>query len=370
MQNQIRTFLFCAFLVLSSTGIFAQDNQVKIGAPFLIIAPDARSAGYGDQGAATSADNNSQFWNPAKYIFSGSSTGASYTFTPWLKNSADDINLHFLSGFYKIGDKQAVSASLRYFSLGTIPFTDISGNKTGEFGANEFALDAAYSRKLSENLSAAVSFRYLRSDLTGNNASTSTYETKAASTFAADIALYYQRKLEVNEVAFGVNISNLGTKISYSDNGEKSFIPSNLRLGARYTFNISELHKLSLLAETSKLLVPTPKYENGVDKNADKTVLEGIFTSFGDAPGGFKEEMKEFVYSLGAEYTYAKTISLRSGYFHEAQSKGNRKYFTFGLGANYKSFIFDIAYLVPTNSGSNNPLDNTLRFSVGFQMGK
>lgn len=365
MQKQIRTFLIWTFLVFSSTSIFAQEAP-KVGAPFLKIAPDARSAGYGDQGAATVPDNNSQFWNPAKYIFSDYKTGASYTFTPWLRNSADDMNLHFLSGFYKIDDRQAVSASLRYFSLGSIPFTDISGNLMQDVKANEFAIDVAYSRKFSENLSSSVAFRYIRSDLTGS----SNEQYKAGSVFAADVALYYQKKLEINEIAFGVNISNLGPKISYSTDGEKSFIPTNLRLGARYTFNLNEQNKLSLLAETSKLLVPTPNIKNGIDKNADKTVLEGIFSSFGDAPGGFSEEMKEFVYSLGAEYTYAKTVSLRTGYFHEAETKGNRKYFTFGLGANYKSFIFDVAYLVPTSSGNNSPLANTLRFSVGFKLDK
>jgi hypothetical protein len=371
MHKTLRSFSLFAAILISTSNLFGQDNPINVGAPFLTITPDARAAGYGDQGVATSPDNNSQYWNPAKYAFASSRYGGSYSFTPWLKNIADDINLHYLSGFYKVDDKQTVSASLRYFSLGNISFRDNSGYITTDFKPNEFSIDVAYSRKLAESLSASIVFRYLRSDLTGSNSIPDlNIDTKAASAFAADIALYYQKIVAQNEYAFGVTISNIGPKISYSDAGEKSFIPTNLRIGARYTRSISEKSKISGLLETSKLLVPTPNIENGVDKNADKGVMDGIFSSFGDAPGGFSEELKEFVYSIGAEYSYANTVALRTGYFHEAATKGNRKFYTFGFGVNYKMFTIDASYLVPSSGGRNNPLDNTFRFSLGFQIPK
>ncbi|TCN70088.1 type IX secretion system outer membrane channel protein PorV [Acetobacteroides hydrogenigenes] len=364
-----RPFLLLGSLLVLSSNLFGQDSQINMGAPFLTITPDARSAGYGDQGVASSPDNSSQYWNPAKYSFSNSKYGGSYSFTPWLNNIADDINLHFLSGFYRFDDKQTVSASLRYFSLGNISFRDDFGNVTSDFKPNEFAIDLAYSRKLTESFSAAIAFRYLRSDLMGSNAIPDlNVETKAASAFAADIALYYQKRADKNEYALGVNISNIGPKISYSDVGEKSFIPTNLRIGARYTRTIGEKSKISGLLETSKLLVPSPNIENGIDKNADKGVIDGIFSSFGDAKGGFSEELKEFVYSIGAEYSYANIFALRTGYFHEAETKGNRKFYTFGVGINYKAFTVDASYLIPSSGGRNNPLDNTFRFSIGVQI--
>ncbi|WP_320052221.1 type IX secretion system outer membrane channel protein PorV [uncultured Acetobacteroides sp.] len=371
MHKKLRPFFLFGSFLISASNLFGQDNQISVGAPFLTITPDARAAGYGDQGAATSPDNNSQYWNPAKYAFANGKYGGSYSFTPWLKNITDDISLHYLSGYYKVDDKQTVSASLRYFSLGNITFTGNDGNITTDFKPNEFSIDVAYSRKLAESLSASIAFRYLRSDLTGNNAIPDlNIDTKAASAFAADIALYYQKVVGQNEYALGVNISNIGPKVSYSNVGEKSFIPTNLRVGVRYTRCVGEKSKVSGLLETSKLLVPTPDIENGVDKNANKGVLDGIFSSFGDAPGGFKEELKEFVYSIGAEYSYANTIALRAGYFHEAETKGNRKFYTFGFGINYKMFIIDASYLAPSNGGRNNPLDNTFRFSLGFQIPK
>ena len=367
----LRSFLLAGSILIFSSNLFGQDSQINVGAPFLTITPDARSAGYGDQGAATSPDNSAQYWNPAKYTFSNSKFGGSYSFTPWLNNISDDISLHYLSGFYKVDERQAISASLRYFSLGNISFRDDYGNITSDFKPNEFAIDLAYSRKLTGSLSASIAFRYLRSDLTGKTAIPDlNIDTKAASAFATDIAIYYQKQIEKNEYAFGVNISNIGPKISYSDVGDKSFIPTTLRIGARYTRSIGEKSKISGLLETSKLLVPTPVYENGIDKNTDKGVIDGIFSSFSDAPGGFSEELKEFVYSIGAEYSYANILALRSGYFHEAEMKGNRKFYTFGLGINYKMFSIDVSYLAPANGGRNNPLDNTFRFTLGFQIPK
>lgn len=376
MRKTLRTFFLFGSFLISVSNLFGQDNQINVGAPFLNITPDARAAGYGDQGAATSPDNNSQYWNPAKYAFANGRYGGSYSFTPWLKNITDDINLHYLSGFYKVDNKQTVSASLRYFSLGNISFRDVNGNNTTDFKPNEFSIDVAYSRKLAESLSASIAFRYLRSDLTGNNAIPDlNIDTKAASAFAADIAIYYQKVVGQNEYALGVNISNIGPKISYSNVGEKSFIPTNLRIGVRYTRSIGEKNKISGLLETSKLLVPTPNYKkddmgNTYDANANKGIIDGIFSSFGDAPGGFNEELKEFVYSIGAEYSYANIIALRTGYFHESEMKGNRKFYTFGFGINYKMFTIDASYLVPSSGGRNNPLDNTFRFSLGFQIPK
>lgn len=375
-RKQRRGCLFLGFILLMSISVNAQEGgQIEIAAPFLTITPDSRAAGFGDQGAATTADNNSQFWNPAKYLFASYKGGVSYTYTPWLKNVASGINLHNIAGFYKVDGRQAVSASLRYFSIGDIPIWDINGNVVKEFKPNEFAVDLAYSRKLSEHLSGSVAFRFIRSDLTGGisipNVSGNAGESNSVSSVAADVALYYQRVLaNNNEFALGLNLSNLGPKVSYSSSSEKAFIPATFRLGGRYTFNLNAQNKISALIETSKLMVPSPNYKNGVNTNADKTVLEGVFSSFGDAPGGFSEELKEFTYSIGAEYYYANRFGVRTGYFHESQMKGNRKFFTFGVGVNYNIFAIDLAYLAPTNSGSNNPLGNTIRFTVGAQIGK
>lgn len=365
--------LVILFTLLSIVSKSQEANQIIVGAPFLTITPDARSAGFGDQGVATTADNNSQFWNAAKYTTAAYQSGVSYTYTPWMKNVADNINLHSIAGFYKFDDKQAVSASLRYFSLGDINFTDDNGNLTTNAKPNEFAIDAAYSRKLSATLSAAVTFRFLRSDLTGSSSipnvgGTSTIESKAATSAAADIALYYSKKFTGhNEFAIGLSISNIGPKISYSSDADKVNIPTNLKLGTRYTFDAGENCTVAALLETSKLLVPTPDYDkNGINKNADKTVLEGMFSSFCDASDGFSEELKEFTYSIGTEVNIYNTILARAGYFHESETKGNRQFFTFGVGGKYKMAVIDLAYLVPSTTGKNNPLDNTFRFSVGL----
>lgn len=376
MKIMQRLYLLISAIIIGIPSLYGQDKQIKVGAPFLNITPDARSAGYGDQGAATTPDNFSQFWNPAKYIFTEKSYGAAYSYTPWLKNIANDIALHSLSGFYKFDNNQVVSASLRYFSIGEIPLRSESGQDPGGQALvakpNEFAFDVAYSRKLGESFSTSVTFRYFRSDLTGGVSIPDIQgitDIKTASSFAADIAAYYFRQLGKGELAVGGSISNIGPKISYSKDGDKSFIPTNLRIGARYTLPVGQKSKISALLETAKLLVPTPDIDqNGKDKNADKSVVSGIFSSFADAPGGFKEEMNEFVYSAGLEYTYANTLALRSGYFNENKEKGNRKFFTFGLGVTYNIFTIDASYLVPSSSGSNSPLDNTFRFSLGIQM--
>lgn len=362
----------CSTLGYSQTDIIGREyNPIKVGVAFLSITPDSRAAGYGDQGVASIADNNAQFWNPAKYPFHEAKGGASFTYTPWLKNLISGISLNYLAGFYKIDQVQAVSASLRYFALGKIEFKDESNMLQKQFSPNELAFDAAYSRMFSNEISSAIAFRYLRSDITGNS-----LETKTASSFAADIALYYQKELRrgynKNEIALGASITNIGSKIAYSnDANNKAFIPTTLRIGGRYTAEADRKHLFSIMLEISKLLVPTPKYdENNQNLSANKSVIEGLFSSFGDAPNGFKEELQETMLSAGAEYTYNSAISLRAGLFNESKNKGNRKFFTFGGGIKYSAFILDFAYLVPTANGANNPLANTFRITIGTELGK
>lgn len=366
----------CSTLGFSQTDIIGREyNPIRVGAAFLAITPDARAAGYGDQGVATIADNNSQFWNPAKYPFQESKGGASLTYTPWLKNIINGISLNYLAGFYKLDQVQSVSASLRYFALGSVEFKDGSNTLQKQYSPNELSFDMAYARKFSDNLSAAVAFRYLRSDITGGF-SQNAVETKTASTFAADMGLYYQRQLGRGygrkEVALGASITNLGPKISYSDDaGNKAFIPTMLRVGGRYTAEANRIHLFSFMLEAAKLLVPTPKYdENNKNLNGNKSVMSAIFSSFGDAPGGFREELQEVTFAAGAEYTYNNMISFRAGMFNESQNKGNRKFYSFGGGIKFSAFLFDFSYLVPTANGANNPLANTFRITVGTELGK
>lgn len=356
---------FCSFGALGQA-----DRAIRYGAPFLTIAPDARAAGLGDQGVASAPDNNSQYWNAAKYLFADTRMGATYTYTPWLQNITDNVYLNSLTGFYKLDDKQAVSGSLRYLSLGDLTINDLSGNYVRSFKPNEFAFDFGYSRRLGEKISASVSFRYLYSNLTGNaSVPNLSVDTKAVSSVGADIGVYSQHAVGNNEFGWGASICNIGPKISYSNSGSKWFQPTTLRLGLRYTIKVNENHQISFLGETAKLLVPSPDYNsNGVDLNADKSVIGGMFSSFGDSKGGFSGEMKEFVYSLGAEYCYQKSLAVRTGYFNESKEQGNRKFVTFGLGLNYKQMLIDLSYLVQTSGGSNSPLDNTLRASLGIRL--
>lgn len=363
-------------LAYSQSDIIGREfNPIRVAAPFLTIAPDSRAAGYGDQGVASNADNNSQYWNPAKYIFTNTKGGFSITYTPWLKNLINGISLSNLSGYVKVGDNQSVSASLRYFSLGEVEFTDNSNTLQKRFKPNELALDAAYSRRLNDILSSSIGFRYISSNLTGAYA-LDAVETKKASSFAADIALYLEKPISMGyndaEVAFGMSISNIGSKVSYSnDANSKSFLPTTMRIGGRYSIVANRMHKISGLIETSKLLVPSPEYdEQGNNLNAQKSVVSSIFSSFGDAPGGMKEELNEFTFSLGAEYTFNNTFSLRAGSFTESKNKGNRKFFTVGGGLKYNLLVLDIAYLVPTSNGANNPLANTFRITIGTELGQ
>ena len=351
------------------------NRIISTGVPLLLIAPDSRAGAMGDVGAASKPDANSIHWNAAKLSFTEKQAGLSFSYTPWLRQIVSDIKLMYLSGYYKIDDRSTVGGSLTYFSLGSIDFFSEEGISTGTYKPNEFAFDLAYSMKLSNNLSLSLTVRYIRSDLTqGQNVGTT--QTHAANAAAADLGLYYQNKLNIDlpsEYAFGLQISNLGTKISYSDNMESSFLPANLRLGGRYTMDFDQFNNLSLMVDLNKLLVPTPPVYNedgsiyaGMDPNVG--ILQGAIQSFYDAPNGLKEEMQEISLSVGAEYWYNKVLAVRAGYFYEAKNKGARQYLTVGAGLRYNVMGLDISYLISTSSLSNNPLKNTLRIALTFDL--
>lgn len=346
-------------------------NVVTSAVPFLRISPDARSGGMGDVGIATSADANSNFWNLAKTPFATSKSGVAATYTPWLKDlGLNDVYLASLAGFYKIDETSAISASVRYFSLGNIQFTDNLGNDLSTFRPREFAVDLGYSRKLSSKLALGVALRYINSNLASGTINGNTYKT--GSSVAGDIHLFHNGAKENGEgFNYGVTLSNLGAKISYtSDATQKDFIPANLGLGGAYTKVFDESNKLTFGVDLHKLLVPTPPSVGDSAGLADyrKTgVVSSWFKSFGDAPGKFSEEIQEVSLSAGAEYWYNNQFALRAGYFYEHPNKGNRKYFTVGAGLKYNMFGLNFSYLLPQGSGVNrNPLSNTLRFSLVF----
>lgn len=379
-----------------STG--EQLNAIQVTVPFLTIAPDSRAGALGDAGVATSPDINSQHWNPAKYPFIEGEGGVSISYTPWLRKLIGDINLAYLAAYKKIDDRQVISGSLRYFSLGMIVFTNVYGQSQGQFNPNEFAVDMGYSRLLTDHLSGAIAFRFLRSDLTGGNF-VGGAESKAGMAFAGDLAFYYQNDITISDkksqLAFGVNVANMGNKISYTENQEKAFIPINLRLGGALTTWLDEYNSLTFIADINKLLVPTPPVyavdsitggplrdeddnliiESG--KNPDISVPFGMIRSFWDAPGVlmddgtrsiFREELNEITYSFGLEYWYRRQFAIRTGYFHEHATKGNRKFFTAGIGIKLNVFSLDFSYLIPVKQ--NNPLANTLRFTLAFEFNK
>ncbi len=347
-------------------------NTISTGVPFLTIAPDSRAGAMGDAGVATSPDVNSQHWNAAKYAFAESEMGVGLSYTPWLSQLVRDINLAYLVGYKRLDDLQTVSASLRYFSLGNIQFMSEYGDQLGQQKPNEFALDFGYTRKLSDNFSGAVAIRYIRSDLTGGQ-SVGGVETHAGSTFASDVAFYYQNQIRTNRknstIAAGINISNIGGKISYTDGETKDYIPANLKLGVSYKTEMDKYNTITIAFDANKLLVPTPKSGTGdiiTGLGTDKSVVAGIFSSFSDAPGGMSEELKEINYSVGAEYWYNNQFALRAGYFYEDVTKGNRKFFTAGAGLKMNVFALDFSYLLPV--AQNNPLANTLRFTLSFDI--
>lgn len=354
-------------------------NVITTGVPFLTIAPDSRAAGLGDAGVATSPDVNAQHWNPAKYAFIESDMGIALSYSPWLRSLVNDINLAYLVGYKKLDEYQTISSSLRYFALGDIVFTDEYATTIGQQSPNEFAFDLGYTRLLSDRWAGAVAIRYIRSDLTGGQLINGV-ESHAGNSYAADVAFYYRNEFQMNRsenvFSAGVNIQNIGAKISYTDGEVKDFIPTNMKLGIAYTTELDDYNTFTFTADVNKLLVPTPPkdtttydpgtiiYPGGI--NSDKSVVGGMFSSFTDAPGGFKEELQEVTLSAGVEYWYNKQFALRAGYFYENEYKGNRKFMTAGAGLKLNVFSLDFAYLLPIVR--NHPLENTLRFTLSFDV--
>jgi hypothetical protein len=375
MKKAIIKLTGLVILLVSATSLVqAQGNTINVvtsAVPFLRISPDARSGGMGDVGIATTPDANAAFWNLAKTPFNTNKGGISVTYTPWLKDlGLNDVYLASLSGYYKLDEQQAISSSLRYFSLGSIQFTDNLGNDLSSYRPREFAFDAGYSRKLSNNLSLGIALRYINSNLASGTINGVAY--KAGSSVAADLSMFHTGvSAGGSGFNYGVTLSNLGSKISYtSDANQKDFIPASLGLGVAYIKEIDPTNKITFGLDIHKLLVPTPPLVGdsaGLASYRSKGVLGSWFSSFGDAPGGFSEELKEFQTSLGVEYWYNNQFALRTGYFYESPTKGNRQYFTLGAGLKYSTYGLNFSYLLPSGSGvSRNPLSNTLRFSLVF----
>lgn len=389
MKNRIR-IIAAVLLAVIATNVKAQDkremfNPIHTALVSQTIAPDARAAGMGDAGAATDPDVNSQYWNPAKYPFCISRAGLALNYTPWLRSLVSDMDIAYLAGYYRIGDYSAVSASLRYFSLGEV-YTNYDGT-TGDISnaqtinPYEMSFDVAYSLMLSEKFSLAAGVRFLMSDMQYS----STEERSASNAFAADLACYYNDYINIGsrecQLGIGLNISNIGSKITFGGSDYSEFIPTNMRLGAALMVPIDEFNRFTISADANKLLVPSyPQITEEEEKDPQRTdykarvekeyyslsSISGMFKSFGDAPGGFKEELEEINWSVGAEYVYNDKFSVRAGYHHESENKGNRKYFTVGAGFRMSAFTLDCGYVIAT--AKSNPLDQTLRFTLGFDM--
>ncbi|MDD4848348.1 MAG: type IX secretion system outer membrane channel protein PorV [Bacteroidales bacterium] len=378
-------------LILPKATAQDEPNVINTGVPFLTISPDARGGGMGDVGVSTSADAASLYWNSAKYAFLENKGGFQVSYIPWLTELANDIGLSSVYGYYKLDDRQAIAASLRYFSIGKINFTNEDGHSLGTYRPNEFAIDVTYSRKFSEKISGAVAARYIRSNLTagydGNG-----QNLKPGNTGAADIAFLYREPFENvlngSTLGVGATITNIGAKIAYTGGGaeEKAFLPTTLRFGPSFEMNFDDHNSLTVALEASKLLVPTQPVRDSAGnivegKDPNVSVVKGMIQSFYDAPNGFSEEWKEWMYSVAVEYYYhlnpgEKLFGARAGYFHESPMKGNRQYLTFGISLTYNVFDLGVSYLVPTSFGKNitsstiSPQDNTLRFSLTFNFGK
>jgi hypothetical protein len=367
--------------------LLGQINTITTAVPFLLISPDARAGGMADYGVATTPDPNSIHWNPAKYSFADKPMGFAVSYTPWLRALVNDIYLANIAGYIKLKNDQALAASLNYFSLGNIDFTNENAEHTGSFNPNEFSVDLSYSRKLAENFSGGFALRYIYSNLTGGAfIQQGNIQTKAGNAVAADLSGYWRKDVTVSGkkslLGVGLDISNIGSKIAYSSTGVSDFLPMNFRLGTNLQMDLDQYNTLSFGVDINKLLVPTPpayktdSFGNYIfDSQGNREVLYGedpskvsvaqaLFSSWTDAPAGFKEELNEFIYNIGTEYWYDKQFALRAGYFHEAATKGNRKYFTLGAGLRYNVFGLDFAYLIPTTQ--RNPLENTLRFTLVF----
>jgi hypothetical protein len=392
VMKKIITLLVAAGFLLTFQNAIAQAyrdvlgqrlNTITTAVPFLMIAPDSRAGAMGDAGVSSTPDANSMHWNPAKFAFIESEMGLSLNYTPWLRALVPDINLSYLSAFRRIDELQTVAFSLSYFTLGEINFTDEAGEFLFPVRPSEFSINVAYARKLGEHFSGAIGVRYIFSNLTQGQF-VGGVETRPGTAIAADVSAFYTRELNWRTPTIfsaGINVSNIGNKISYSDEIHANFIPINLRIGPSFTFNLDDYNQLSLMVDLNKLLVPTPpiyqrdingqivigpdgEYVIAAGRNPHRSVASGILGSISDAPGGFREELNEITYSFGVEYWYDRQFALRAGYFHEHETKGDRKFFTLGLGLKYHVFGLDFAYLVPLAQRS--PLENVLRFSLSF----
>jgi hypothetical protein len=368
--------LALAFFLFSTFQSFAQTNRINVvttAVPMLRISPDARAGAMGDMGIAQTPDANASFWNSAKIPFATSKSAMGLTYTPWLRSlGLNDVYIVTGAGYYKFAENQAVSASLRYFNLGTIQFTDFAGNELQQFRPREWSIDAGYSRGLSDKLGVGINLRYIFSNIAnGNNAGVAYRPGRAVS---GDIALYYNGLSETGQgFTAGAVMSNLGSKINYTNNADGGdYIPANLGVGAMYHAVIDETSKISFGLDINKLLVPTPPKDTAVAelrKYRSQSVVSSWFSSFGDAPGGFNEELKEFQVSAGAEYAYNNMFFVRAGYFYEDRLKGNRRFFSAGVGINYNKLGFNFSYLIPSGQGINqNPLSNTTRFGIIFDL--
>ncbi len=387
-MKRIKVSLVGTAMMLSVLSVSAESkgdyfNPLQTAIPSLSIAPDARGGGMGDVGVATSADIYSQYWNPSKYATMDGKGGVAISYTPWLREIVNDINLAYLAGYYKLDDKQALSASLRYFSYGEINLTDMPGPSgevisQGTAKPYEMAIDVAYSRALSQYWNAAVALRFILSDLMNGVVDEQSYN--AAKSVAADVSAFYSRPFDLSDkrvakLNIGTNISNIGAKPSYDDGVTEQYLPTNWRLGVNYEFPVDAYNKFSVSFDLNKLLVPTTpiesdyetreEYEQALEEYRSHGSIKGIFKSFGDS-GGFGEEIKEVTWSMGAEYSYRDMFMARFGYFHENETKGNRKYFAAGIGFKMRVFEIDAAYLIASRSSAHCPLDGTLRFSLGF----
>ncbi|MEE3037486.1 MAG: type IX secretion system outer membrane channel protein PorV [Bacteroidota bacterium] len=390
-MNRLNLLITITYILLLSSPLYSQTNvnvddgkfrlnTITTSVPFLIISPDAKAGGMGDVGAATSPDAMSMHWNPAKYAFVDDDMGFSICYTPWLSALVSDINLSYLTAYKRLNKNEVLGFSLRYFSLGLITFTDKNNVELGQFNPNEFSLDGSYALKLSPNFSTGVALRYVYSNLTGGQ-QVGTLSTKAAQTVAGDISGYYTTNVRIadRDVSWstGINISNIGAKVSYTETSDKDFIPTNLKLGSSLSTDIDEFNQVSFAFDINKLLVPTPPiYDDAGDvlsgEDPEVSVINGIFQSFNDAPSGDRE-IRELIYSVGAEYWYDQQFALRTGYFYEHPSKGDRQFLTLGAGVRYNVFGLDFSYLIPVQSREEanvtNPLSNTLRFALTFDFG-
>lgn len=393
-DSRIGEFGLTALLMLISIHALAQNSTIISGqdpnrrvittaVPFLNFAPDSRHSGMGDVGVATSPDANSAHWNSGKLAFIDDEMGFSLSYSPWLGKLVNDMSLSYLTGFFKIDQNSAFGFDLRYFNMGDIQLTDELGNELGEFNPRDIAIGTTYSRKLSNNLGLGISARFIHSNLSGNISSVGGAEGKPGISVGADVGLYYQKKIysgtKDGSWAWGVNISNIGPKITYNSSEDLDYIPTNLRLGTSYSMNLDPFNTLTFSLDFNKLLVPTPPIyltnEDGTlatdedgnliisqGKDPNRPLISGMFGSLGDAPGGFSEEMQEVMISFGVEYMYNEKFALRTGYFYENPNKGGRRYFTMGLGFDLNRIGFDFSYLVPQTQ--NHPLAETLRFSL------